>query len=146
MWSPFFLSACVSSLIIFEPISRCLWNSRGMSCHLRWPRRHNSSSRNSIHSKIDVQTSEVNAKLSPSCTGQWHFVCRQNFKWWTTFNKTTFAKKNQEYECAGRLKVKTHILFCRHDSRNVAVGKMKLGTVKYHRHTYKLYLNHYFVW
>jgi hypothetical protein len=58
---------------------------------------------------MDIQTSEVDAKLSPVNVGPWNFACWQIFKGWTTFNKIDFVK-NQKYEHGGWLEVKNHIL------------------------------------
>jgi hypothetical protein len=46
---------------------------------------------------VEIQMSEVDAKTAPVNVGPSNFVCWQSFKYWTTFNNTTFAK-NQKYE------------------------------------------------
>jgi hypothetical protein len=63
----------------------------------------------------------------------------------TTFNKTIFVK-NKKYEHGGRLNVKIHSLFRGDNSWNAALRQMNFGIVRDHEHTYKFYLNHYFVW
>jgi hypothetical protein len=57
-----------------------------------------------------------------------------------------FFVKNKKYEHGGQLNVKIHSLFCGDNSWTVVLTQMNFGIVKDHGHTYKLYLNHYFVW
>jgi hypothetical protein len=56
-----------------------------------------------------------------------------------------FLSKTKKYEHGGRLNVKIHSLFCGDNSRTVTLRQMNFGTVRDHGHTYKLYLDHYFV-
>jgi hypothetical protein len=43
------------------------------------------------------------------------------------------------------MEVKIHSFLCVDKLWTVAPRQMKFGTVKDHRHTYKFYLNHYFI-
>jgi hypothetical protein len=58
---------------------------------------------------------------------------------------TPLLSKTKKYEHGGRLNIKIHSLFCGDNSRTVALGQMNFGIVEDHGHTYKFYLNHYFV-
>jgi hypothetical protein len=53
--------------------------------------------------------------------------------------------KNQNYEY-GQLNVKIYIVFCGDNSWTIALRQTKCFTVKAHGHTYKFYLNRYFLW
>jgi hypothetical protein len=44
------------------------------------------------------------------------------------------------------MKVKVYILFYWDNSWIITFIEMKCGVVKYYEHTYKFYLNSYFVW
>jgi hypothetical protein len=58
---------------------------------------------------------------------------------------TPSLSKTKKYEHGGQLNVKIHSLFCGDNSSTVALRQMNFGIVKDHGHTYKVYLNHYFV-
>jgi hypothetical protein len=65
------------------------------------------------------------------------------------FNTNIFSGK-KKYESGGRFEVKIRILFYGEDSEPLHLVKLvqlvQFGTAKGHGHTYKFYLNHYFVW
>jgi hypothetical protein len=67
------------------------------------------------------------------------------YRGWTTFNKTTFVRI-LKFEHYGQLKFKLHILLYGENSWTIALRQMKFCTLKDHGHTYKFYLNHYFLW
>jgi hypothetical protein len=52
---------------------------------------------------------------------------------------TRLFKKNNKYECGGRLKFKTHILFYGDNKRTftLAVRQIQFGKLKDYGHTYK---------
>jgi hypothetical protein len=58
---------------------------------------------------VDVQTSEVDAKLVPLNVRPRNFVCRWIVKRCTAFDHISFAK-NQKYEHGGKLKAEIHFL------------------------------------
>jgi hypothetical protein len=47
------------------------------------------------HSKMDIQTSEVDAKPVPVNVGPWRFICWHIFKGWINFNNTFFVKSRK---------------------------------------------------
>jgi hypothetical protein len=56
-----------------------------------------------------------------------------------------FLSKTKNTTHGGSLNVKIHSLFCGDNSRTVALRQMNFGIIRDHGHTYKFYLNHYFV-
>jgi hypothetical protein len=57
-----------------------------------------------------------------------------------------FLSKTKKYEHGGQLNVKIHSLFCGDNSWTFALRQMNFSFVRDHGHTYKFYLNNYFVW
>jgi hypothetical protein len=53
--------------------------------------------------------------------------------------------ETKKYERGGRLNAKIHSLFCGDNPLTIALRQMKFGFVRDLGHTYKFYLNHYFV-
>jgi hypothetical protein len=53
--------------------------------------------------------------------------------------------RNKKYEHGGRFNFKIHSLFCGDNSRTVALRQINFRIVREQGHTYKFYLNHYFV-
>jgi hypothetical protein len=53
--------------------------------------------------------------------------------------------RNEKYELRVSLKFKVHILLCRDNYRTVKLRQVKFRIMKDQGHTYKFYLNHYFV-
>jgi hypothetical protein len=68
----------------------------------------------------------------------------QIFRGWTTFNEVTFAK-TQKYEHGRRLNFKLTFCFMETIHEPWHLHNRSLVQWKYYGHTYKLYLNNYFL-
>jgi hypothetical protein len=118
-------------------------NSVERSRHWRWPRRHKSYSCSFNHSKmVDVQTTEVDAKLSPvnvglrNLYGDWSSECK-HFKW------DHFCGK-QIIRILRAVEIKFHILSYG-NTRTAGLRQPKFGSMEVNEHTYMFYLNNYFL-
>jgi hypothetical protein len=148
MRSPVCLSVrlSVSPLITFEQIGRFLWNSVGRSCHWRWPRRHTF---NPVPSTIPKWRTFKLLRLMQNLnqsTWEHEILYTDRSSKDEQLLMRQFLSKNKKYEHGGQLNVKIRSVFCGDNSWTVALGQMNFGIVNDHGHTYKFYLNNYFVW
>jgi hypothetical protein len=118
-------------------------NSVGRPRHWRWPRRRNSYSCSFNHSKmVDVQTTEVGAKLSPVNVGPRNctLIDPQSVN---TLKWVQFCDK-QIIRIGGLLKFKFNI-FVYGNTRSAALRQPKFGSIEVNEHTYMFYLNNNFL-
>jgi hypothetical protein len=58
----------------------------------------------------------------------------------------SFSSKTKNTNMTAVWMLKFIVLFCGDNSWTVTLRQMNFGIVRDHRHTYKFYLDHYFVW
>jgi hypothetical protein len=132
--------------ITCEPIGRFLWNSVGRSCH--W---------------TDLDVVLINPVLST--IPKWRTF--KLLRWMQNLHQSTwdheilytdrslkdeqllirpFLSKIKNTNMAAVWMLKINILYCGDNSWTIALQQMNFGIVRDHGHTYKFYLNYYFVW
>jgi hypothetical protein len=94
---------------------------------------------------VDVQTSEVDAKLALVKTWDHDILDDDKYSKGQRILMREFLWKNEKFNRVGWLKVKNPYLFHGDNSRIVALREIKFGVLKDHGYTYKFYLKHYFV-
>jgi hypothetical protein len=75
---------------------------------------------------VDVQTSEMDAKLAPVNVGPWNYVCWHIFKGWPTFYEAIFVK-NRKYNVEGSWKLKFIFCFMETNHKLLHLDKLSLA-------------------